>query len=387
MAAKRLLFIFCWVVCYGCLCSITAQADDLPWVQAKGIATAKGVGTPEARTIAIQDAQRNAVEQAVGTMVSSETLVENYVVIKDKILTRSQGYIRKYDVLSEGQIGDDYEVLIKAQVEEIALADDVIALANVLPRMNYPTVVITFTQKSLSSNLDTVGVDLGTAEQTVVQFLTEKGFRLAEPSALEAEKLRQMAISAATGNTLGQALESASHIAQVMVTGQVVMQDNGASPYNERMHSYGAVLTAKIFETVTGRMIGSVMADANIPGISFTQGASKAAQEAAKKVSQEISSKIVKGWLNACYNEHDVTLIVENISFEALGELQSQLASIPGINRVNRKGFLKGRAEIVIGWRDCDSQKLADKLMSANKKMTIQEVQGNAIRVSYAKKI
>lgn len=386
MVQSRFLFLFILVSCIG-LYSALAVADELAWVQARGLATAKGIGMSEARTIAIQDAQRNAVEQAVGTMVSSETLVENYVVIKDKILTRSQGYIRKYDVLSEGQVGEDYEVLIKAQVEEIALADDVIAIANVLPKMNYPTVVVTFTQKSLSSNLDTVGIDLGAAEQTVVQTLTDKGFRLAEPSALEAEKLRQMAISAATGNTLGQALESASHIAQVMVVGQAVMQDNGASPYNEKMHSYGAVLTAKIFETVTGRMIGSVMADANVPNISFAQGTAKAAQEAAKKVAPEISSKIVKGWLTACYNEHDVSLIVENVSFEALGDLQSQLASVPGINRVNRKAFLKGRAELVIGWRDCDSQKLADKLMKANKKLVIQEVQGNAIRVSYAKKI
>ena len=42
-----------------------------------------------------RDARKQVVEKAVGTFVSSSTLVENYVVINDQILTKSSGLIKR----------------------------------------------------------------------------------------------------------------------------------------------------------------------------------------------------------------------------------------------------------------------------------------------------
>ncbi len=353
-------------------------------VQARGMASLQGVSEADARTSALNDAMRKAVEQAIGAMLTSETLVENYVVIKDKILTKVQGYVKKYKILSEGRTGTDYEMVIDADVEESVLADDVAALAHVLPRMNYPTMVVTVAQKAMTSEMGSVQLDVGAAEQTIVQILSEKGFRMAEPSALEAERLRQVALSAqSSAGVLAQALEAASHLAQLMVTCQLVMQDNGPAPYNPRIHSYGAFLTAKLYETGTGRMLATASADANVPNISFAQGALKASQEAAKKLANDLSSKVVKVWLDACYNEHEVSLIVENISFDGLASLQSGLSGLSGVLRVTKKGFLQNRAELLVGWRDCNTQRLAELIASSIPTLKISEVQGNTIRASY----
>ena len=43
----------------------------------------------------------NAVEQAVGTMVDSTTLVKNNMLINDEIYTQSRGYITNYTILSK----------------------------------------------------------------------------------------------------------------------------------------------------------------------------------------------------------------------------------------------------------------------------------------------
>ncbi|HEV8539645.1 MAG TPA: hypothetical protein VGQ60_00645, partial [Nitrospiraceae bacterium] len=48
-------------------------------VTADGVAGIQGGDKAIARDNAIQDALRKAVEQAVGTMVASETMVENFV--------------------------------------------------------------------------------------------------------------------------------------------------------------------------------------------------------------------------------------------------------------------------------------------------------------------
>ena len=48
-----------------------------------------------------RDALRTAVEKAVGTMVDSQTLVQNNQLVNDEIYTHSKGYITNYSVLEK----------------------------------------------------------------------------------------------------------------------------------------------------------------------------------------------------------------------------------------------------------------------------------------------
>lgn len=380
------------ILCLGMLCrpapSFAEEGGE--WVEAEGGASLEGTSREAAQAEALRDAMRNAVQHAIGAMVSSETMVENFVLIKDKILTKVDGYVRHYDIVSQSCAGADCSVKIRAQVEKMALADDVAALANILPMMNYPTIVVAFSQKTLGKELQNVELDMATVEQTFYQVLTQKGFRMAEASALEAEKLRQATLMAMTGNQAGKALEAASHLAQVMVSGQAVLQDNGSSPYNEKLHSYGAFLSGKVYETGTGRMLTSGSAEANVPHHSFAIGTQKAAQKAAEKLANELAGNIVKGWLQACYNEHDVALVVENLPFGKVEALKSAIMqNVKGALRVNQKSFLRGRAELAIGWQNCNTQRLAELLegMKVGKDiLQIVEAQGNSIRVTYVGK-
>lgn len=373
-------------LCLNLLLALIVTLSPLQaFAQQAQTTVAEGVGAD--KSAALHDAQRNAVQQVLGAMLSSETLVENMVLIKDKILTRVQGYVKSYDITSEKCTAGECTVAIRAEVEEIALADDVAALIHILPRMNYPTLVVQFEQSTLSGNLDSIAVDVATVEQVLVKTLSDKGFRVADSSAMAAERARQSNLMAMTGDPLGQALETASHLAQVMISGQAVAQDNGASPYNERIHSYGAVLTAKVYETATGKLLASSSAEANIPHHSFSMGTQKAMQEAAAKLTEDLSSQLVQSWLDACYNDHDVTLTVEQISFGDLKALQENLINLSGIARVNQKSFLRGRAEVVVGWQNCNTMRLAtmlDGLSVKSRRLEILEVQGNVIRVALA---
>jgi len=78
---------------------------------------AEGVGhNPDE---AIKDAFRNAVRQVVGAVVDAETLVKNDALIEDKVLTYSDGYIKKYEEVagSKKQQGGLHWIKITAQVE------------------------------------------------------------------------------------------------------------------------------------------------------------------------------------------------------------------------------------------------------------------------------
>jgi hypothetical protein len=88
---------------------------------------AKGIGV--LREDALQDALRNAVGQAAGVSMASQTVVENFMVLKDAIATNTKGYISEYDVVDETRTGSGYEVTVKAAVSLEPLEADAGLLA------------------------------------------------------------------------------------------------------------------------------------------------------------------------------------------------------------------------------------------------------------------
>lgn len=75
-------------------------------------------GTGGTREIALNNAFRHAVEQAVGMMVSSESYVKNLKDIQDKIFLVSNGFIEQYKVLAEDHDTTGYAVTISAVVRQ-----------------------------------------------------------------------------------------------------------------------------------------------------------------------------------------------------------------------------------------------------------------------------
>lgn len=64
------------------------------------------------------DAKRQAIEKAVGTYLESSTLVENYILINDRVMTKSKGLIKSIVSETEPWLGGDglMHLLIKAEV-------------------------------------------------------------------------------------------------------------------------------------------------------------------------------------------------------------------------------------------------------------------------------
>ena len=81
--------IGCAVLSFAGLCNV---ADTLK-------VCGKGTGIDKAE--ALKDAYRDAVERAVGLYVDAEQTVENDELVKDKILTQSNAYIEKYELVRE----------------------------------------------------------------------------------------------------------------------------------------------------------------------------------------------------------------------------------------------------------------------------------------------
>ncbi len=64
-------------------------------------------GTGADLDAAVKSAQKNAIEQAIGVYIRSESQVKNYMSENDEVISSSQGYIRTYEVIesNEGENG------------------------------------------------------------------------------------------------------------------------------------------------------------------------------------------------------------------------------------------------------------------------------------------
>ncbi|BBK33044.1 hypothetical protein EDC65_4333 [Stella humosa] len=94
--------------------TIIVSAEGLADPNAPQYARDKGIMIDELR----RDARRQAVEKAVGVYVDSQTLVQNYTMISDRVLTRADGLIKQVIKESDPWLGDDgfMHMLLKAEV-------------------------------------------------------------------------------------------------------------------------------------------------------------------------------------------------------------------------------------------------------------------------------
>jgi hypothetical protein len=104
--------------------TLPAISQELKTVTSEGVAAIQGNARDIARAASIEDAQRRAVEQAIGILIDSQTQVENYRLISDKILSQSKGYIKRYTVAGETVDSGLLRVSINAEIAFGRLIDD-----------------------------------------------------------------------------------------------------------------------------------------------------------------------------------------------------------------------------------------------------------------------
>ncbi|HDI83618.1 MAG TPA: hypothetical protein ENF18_07505, partial [candidate division WOR-3 bacterium] len=128
----------------------------------------------KARDDAIENALRNAVEQTVGMLLSSETITKNFMTIDDRIYSRSTGYVQRYEILNEGKKNDFiYEVKVKAYVKKGMVKDDLAAIGLLLRRKNLRRMMGLTQEKNVESASGTLSdVNIKAAEYTAMETST-----------------------------------------------------------------------------------------------------------------------------------------------------------------------------------------------------------------------
>jgi hypothetical protein len=108
--------------------ALPANAQESETVTSEGVAEIQDNARDVARAAAIEDARKRAVEQAIGILIDSQTRVENYQLISDKILRQINRYLGRYTIAGENDDSGLLRVSINAEVSLGRLTDDLSAI-------------------------------------------------------------------------------------------------------------------------------------------------------------------------------------------------------------------------------------------------------------------
>lgn len=266
-------------------------------VEATGEAAIFSGNVSSARKQALVNAQRNAVEQGVGLILDSQSVLANYQLIKDEVLTSSQGFVNKYKVISERRTPDNsaYQVKIKADVSKSLLTDKLSALRILHKRMGNKRVMVIYRSNNKHALPRNHGAN-ASALQSLRDKLNRAGFRVFNEAAT-AKVYKQIKRTVRTGRPVNDLIAMAlEQRADILVQFENVAGKRG--PRGGMFSAAFATIRVSVYDTSTGRQIADAQNEAkhllraNAGPYDWEKGLSVASAKAAGAVADESINRI-----------------------------------------------------------------------------------------------
>ena len=355
--------------------------------QAIGLGSYYSDDAGRSREEALEAAFRDAVEQASGIFVTAETEVRNWELVRDDMLTRSQGFIRQYDVMAEGPEGNLYKIVIQALVERAAFVSDMNAsLELIYQRVGKPRVVVVLTEENdpLGENsASSSTASLHVADKEIRKILLKQGFKFIDARAIMGGDLLKAAV---TGGYIRR--DSAVDIAraaeaEIVILGRAVTKLKGKI---SRFYSVQAILSLDVVRVDNGQVLASesVISDPHVDLDAKTAGL-KALKSAAATMTPKMMEQVTYLWVKERNEGTRIEVLVENISFGDLLAFRRALGNtVRGVKQVSQRSYSDGVALLEVLSRG-NTDKLAEALYETEFekfRLEIQNVSANRVTLN-----
>lgn len=368
---------------------VTSKTDAPQRVSAVGQAAVIGTDIANARDKAVDDALRKAVEQSVGTMITSETVTQNFQLLSDKVFAKARGYVRNYKITSEKQDQGVYIVNVDAEVSAGNLKNDVDGIMHILRAKNMPRMLIMVAEqnvgqgdanfwwgnKTFSTNLDAV-------ENTFMDHWMKKGVRFVDRQALQGKISTGPAISSAEPTNDAIKEFAGKSGAEIVIVGKAVATDVGTI-MGTQMHSVRANISLRVLNLDTGRILATATRSEAVGHVDPQTGGTLALKKAAEKSADELLEKILAQWETEVSGPATITLNLTNVkqSKNLRSIAQVLREQVRGVQDVRQLSFKNKAAELEVEIKG-SAQDLADELETKTFQgfaVDVQEVTSNTV--------
>jgi hypothetical protein len=349
-------------------------------IESQGVAAIVQGNLDISRDKAIEDALRNAVEQATGSLIENETLVENYQLLSDKIYSQSKGYVQSYEVMDEKAEEGLYRVTIQATVASGELKNDLRALNILMRQVRKPRVMVLF-EEILSQDVNSGRL----AEDAVSKVLLERGFKLVDADVVRRNLGREGVRGLLAGDERVAAVIGDKYGAEMLLIGTAQATTSEVTIGDIRINSNQAVVSAKLVRADTGEVKVSETRQAAKPHVNSLTGKQMAIAEASEYLANDMIDRMIEIFQEQVYNIANVNLTIYGLQGYAHLQEVIQLISdnVRGIKEIYQRNYTMGTADLEVELTG-STQSLAADLTTrtfGNYKFDIKESTHNQLQV------
>lgn len=271
------------------------------------------------RDAAVNAALRNAVEKCVGVSIGSKTLVENFSLVSDKIISHTSGYVSACRVKEEKQEFGLVKVVVKADVSMGKLESDLAAQKLLYKMVNQPRIMVL-----LDERIEKEPMQEKTASFKFEQVLTSKGFIVVEPE--------QSARIQGLDDNKQLADIAFRNGADLLIRGSVsVAKATPKTIYGSQFYSVPIQLNARIVRSDNAQIIASRTKKITKNSREETSAANFGLESGGEELAQELISDLNQFWQSEAYNESRVVIVLRGFPVKNLDSIEQKLKKISSV--------------------------------------------------------
>jgi hypothetical protein len=364
----RLMRSFCTGFLIIAATALPAIAQDSKTVTSEGVAAIQGNARGIARDAALEDAQKRAVEQAIGILIDSQTRVENYQLISDKILAQTRGYIKRYAITGENTDSGLLRVRIDAEIALSRLKNDLSGIGILPGRVHKPRTMVMVAEQNIGREVTAWWMG-ARGEQTAVSVVenafmdkfTKKGFEFIDHQIA----IKKIALTGAD-RTLDLAEAQAVTLAAQADAEVVIIGKASARLYGDiggGMKSVQADLTARAVRIDTGQVIATATTHAAAVHISEIAAGTAALDKAANQAAEEMIGKILAVYSGETAGTRSVNIAIAGLNKTQFAKFKDVLLKqVRGIRDLHERSFNGTTARISVDSKN-STQKLSEEIL------------------------
>jgi len=300
---------------------------------------AEGMGQGANASEALLAAKRDAIEKGIGTILLSQTEIENFQVKRDQIITKTIGAVKSFEKISEGKTTDGlFQVKIKAVLSRSAMKEDLAAFQILIESMNKPRTMVIIDENNVGNNEPTNAA----SETTILQFLKDPyDFDLIDPKVNASIKSSQEKMATIAGDAAAAAHLGMQNGAEVIITGSAISREakNMAQSLGG-MVSVQADVTLRAINCNTGSIMGTAQAHAAKVHVSPNTAGTQAISAASQKAIGQLLDVMIKDWQNKLNNGESLSITITGVStFRMKNDLIQTLGGISGVSAVRERNW------------------------------------------------
>jgi hypothetical protein len=347
-------------------------AGDSVKVTANGVASFRADDAARSREDAIEAARRDAVEQVSGVFIQTESELKNFDLVKDEVVSRSQGYLRNSKVVKEGAANNLYSVTIEAEVVKAAFIKQMQdSLEDLYRRVGKPRLMV-LVKEFKGGETDAAAVsDQGIAAREVRKILLAQGFTFIDPRIVTRTQLSELSKGREADRNVFVSLGQATK-AEIVMLGEVRISEKGVM---NRFNRVQADMSMDVIKTDNGVIMASQTSSALDLHIDVNTATTNALQKVAQEITPKLAEQISYQWIKEKNEGSSIELTVKGASFGDLAVLRRALSNqVRGVKQVTQRSFSQGTALLVLTTRD-SADRVAESLSETQfEKFTLEVV-------------